>query len=224
MSALVRHPVCARLYARQVGHAEERGLRDRRRQLLAGLRGGVLEIGAGTGANLAHYPASVAHVVAVEPEPYLRRQLTQIAATTRVSASVLDAAGEDLPLESASFDAAVCSLVLCSVADAERVLAEVRRVLRPDGELRFLEHVASGHGWRRRLQRAADATVWPLVSGGCHLGRDTAQLIERAGFTVTDCERFEFHIPPLDPPKTHVLGRARVAALTEVDASRRVAA
>jgi hypothetical protein len=84
-------------------------------------------------------------------------------------------------------------------------------VLRPDGELRFLEHVASSRPAIRAVQRGADATVWPRLSGGCHLGRETDRLTEEAGFAIESCERFTFRIPSLDPPKMHVLGVARSA-------------
>ena len=189
--------------------AEALGLADRRRDLLTGLSGRVLEIGAGTGTNLRHYPAEVAEVVVVEPERYLRARLSEAAASAALAVAVVDAAAERLPLEDSSFDAAVASLVLCSVVDPARALAELSRVLRPSGELRFLEHVASPHAGRRRAQRVADATVWPWLSGGCHLGRETTTLLTRAGFVIERDERFAFGIPPLDPPKTHVLGVAR---------------
>ena len=122
---------------------------------------------------------------------------------------VLDAVAEQLPFTTAAFDAAVASLVLCSVADAATALAQIHRVLRPEGELRFFEHVASPRRAPRALQRAADATVWPRLSGGCRLARHTDRLIEQAGFAIERCERFTFRIPPLDPPKTHILGVAR---------------
>ena len=205
----VRHPLCARLYAQQAARAEDLGLAERRRSLLEGLAGRVLEIGAGTGTNLPHYPPAVTEVVAIEPEPYLRSRLTQAAAMAPRAVAVVDAAAEQLPIEDGTFDAAVCCLVLCSVADPGRALAELRRVLLPGAELRFLEHVASPRPVRRRVQRAADATLWPRLSGGCHLGRDTMRVIADAGFAIQREERFAFGIPPLDPPKTHVLGVAR---------------
>jgi len=99
--------------------------------------------------------------------------------------------------------------MLCSVADVPTALAELHRVLRADGELRFFEHVASPHRALRALQRAADATVWPRLSGGCHVARATDRLIETTGFAIERCERFTFRVPPLDPPKTHILGVAR---------------
>ena len=124
---------------------------------------------------------------------------------------VVDALAEAAPGRGRRFDAAVASLTLCSIGDVERALAELHRVVRPDGELRFFEHVASPRRAARALQRAADATVWPRLSGGCHLARDTDRLIEAAGFEIVRCERFAFRIPPLDPPKTHIIGVARRA-------------
>jgi len=207
----VDHPVCARLYARQSVQAERVGFAERRAQLLEGLTGRVLEIGAGNGLNFRHYPATVDEVVAVEPERHLRELAVMSAANAPVPVQNVDALAEELPAADAAFDAAVASLTLCSIGDVERALAELHRVVRPDGELRFFEHVASPRGAVRALQRVADATVWPRVAGGCHLARDTGRLIEEAGFEIVRCERFAFGIPPLDPPKTHIIGVARRA-------------
>ena len=209
MTARVEHPLCARLYVRQSEQAERLGLARRRSQLLEGLSGKVLEVGAGNGLNFAHYPASVSELVAVEPEPHLRAHAERAAREAPIAVTVVDAVAEALPFEDGAFDAAVASLMLCSVTDVDVALAELHRVLRSDGELRFFEHVASSHGGLRTLQRAADATIWPRLSGGCHLARETDSLIEAAGFAIERCERFSFRIPPLDPPKTHVTGVAR---------------
>jgi ubiquinone/menaquinone biosynthesis C-methylase UbiE len=209
MPARVEHPLCARLYVRQSEQAERLGLAARRAQLLDGLAGKVLEVGAGNGLNFPHYPAAVTELVAVEPEPHLREHARRAAAEAPVPVTVVDAVAEELPLPAAEFDAAVASLMLCSVTDPRAALAELHRVLRPEGELRFFEHVASPQRPLRTLQRAADATVWPRLSGGCHLARETDRLIESAGFAIERCERFTFRIPPLDPPKTHILGVAR---------------
>jgi SAM-dependent methyltransferase len=189
-SATVSHPLCARLYAKQAEAAESRGLADQRRRMLAGLAGHVVEIGAGNGLNFAHYPDSVTMVHAFEPDPYLRALAIRAA-------------------ENASVDAAVTSLVLCSVKDVVRAVAELHRVVRPGGELRFNEHVASAQPLRRVLQRTADATVWPTLSGGCHLGRDTEKAFEDSGFRIEHVERFVFSVSALDPPKSHILGTAR---------------
>lgn len=174
-----------------------------------GLSGRVVEVGAGNGLNFGHYPAAVTELIAVEPEPHLREHAERAARQTAVPITVVHAVAEELPFPDASFDAAVTSLMLCSVADVPAALVELHRVLRPGGELRFFEHVASPHTAWRTLQRTADATVWPRLSGGCHLARETDGAIESAGFAIERCERFTFRIPPLDPPKTHVLGVAR---------------
>jgi len=207
--ATVSHPLCARLYVKQAEVAESKGLADQRRRMLAGLAGQVVEIGAGNGLNFAHYPESVTMVHAFEPEPYLRALAQQAAETAAVQVSVGEAIAEHLALEDASVDAAVASLVLCSVKDVVRAVAELHRVVRAGGELRFNEHVASEHPFRRALQRAADATLWPTLSGGCQLGRDTGKTLEDGGFRIERCERFVFSVAAVDPPKTHILGTAR---------------
>jgi SAM-dependent methyltransferase len=205
----VDHPLCARLYARQSQQAERLGLAARRAQLLDGVAGRVLEVGAGNGLNFAHYPASVTEVIAAEPERHLRALALEAAREAPIPVHVVDAVAERLPFEAGDFDAVVLSLVLCSVVDVEAALEEVHRVLRPGGELRFFEHIASPRTSLRAVQRSADATLWPRVSGGCHLARESDRLIEAAGFEIERCARFGFRIPPLDPPKTHVLGVAR---------------
>jgi SAM-dependent methyltransferase len=220
----VDHPLCARLYARQSEQAERLGLAARRTQLLDGLTGRVIEIGADNGLNFSHYPASVTEVVATEPERHLRALAERTAPGAPVPVTVVDALAENLPWPDGAFDAAVASLVLCSVENVQAALAELRRVLRPGGELRFFEHVASPRPTARAVQRAADVIVWPRLSGGCHLARETDRLIEAAGFAIESCERFTFRIPPLDPPKTHVLGVARCARQAPGHAADRSAA
>lgn len=205
----VSHPLCARLYAKQSEAAESRGLADQRRRMLSGLAGEVVEIGAGTGLNFFHYPQAVTVVHAFEPDPYLRGLAARAADDAAVPVKVADAVAEGLPLEDASVDAAVASLVLCSVRDPGRAIAELHRVVRPGGELRFNEHVAAQHSLRKALQRTADATVWPTISGGCHLGRETKAALEEGGFRLERAERFEFSVSALDLKKTHILGTAR---------------
>jgi ubiquinone/menaquinone biosynthesis C-methylase UbiE len=203
------HPVFARVYERVAAIAERRGSDEHRRKLLAGLTGRVVEVGAGSGANFAHYPTTVSEVVAVEPERYLRELAQREAAKAPVSVTVADGAADQLPGEPGSFDAGVAALVLCTVPDQERALAELFRVIRPGGQLRFYEHVIAHPKWESRFQRLADATVWPHVAGGCHLARDTTSGIERAGFVIQTCERFPFSPAPFLPPDPHILGMAR---------------
>ena len=201
------HPVFARVFARLIDCAEPT-LTEYRRDLVAGLEGRVAEIGAGTGASFSHYPPGVHELVAVEPEPYLRGRAVDTARAATVPVRVVDGTAEALPLETEGFDAVVASLVLCSVPDLAAALAEIRRVLRQGGELRFWEHVAARPGsGLRRLQRAADA-VWPRLGGGCHTARDTVSAIEAAGFTVERLREFDLHRGPTRP---HVLGIARKA-------------
>ncbi|MEU6018030.1 class I SAM-dependent methyltransferase [Streptomyces sp. NPDC047515] len=186
----VHHPVFARFYARMSVAAETgAGLAAVRSELLAGLSGRVVEIGAGNGLNFAHYPPAVSEVVAVEPERVLRQLAVRSALRAGIPVDVVPGTAEALPVKSEAFDGAVTSLVLCTVRSVERSLAEIVRVLRPGGELRFFEHVRADDRAMAAVQRALDHTVWPLVTGGCHTARDTLAAIERAGFVVESYRR-----------------------------------
>lgn len=205
----VHHPVFARLYARLSPRMDEEGMAEQRRALLQGLAGEVIEVGAGNGLNFPHYPQTVTRVLAVEPESHLRALAERAAARAPVAVEVVGGRAEDLPAPDASFDAAVASLVLCSVGDPAAALGEVRRVLRPGGQLRFLEHVRAGTAGLARVQRVLDATVWPWFAGGCHAGRDTLAAIEGAGLAVEQVHRFRFpetRVP--SPTSPHVRGVA----------------
>jgi len=202
------HPVFARLYARVRPRLDEQGVGEHRRRLVDGLAGQVVEIGAGDGGNFAHYPAGVTSVVAVEPEPYLRAKAERSAAIAPVRVEVVNGTAERLPLADGSVDAAVTSLVLCSVPDQAVALAEAFRVLRPGGELRFYEHVAADAGRLNGVQKILDATIYPPLAGGCHLRRDTAAAITSAGFTITTLDRFNFPPTGPNPAAPHILGRA----------------
>ena len=205
----VHHPLFARTFVRVRPAMDAGGVLEHRRRLLAGLSGRVLEVGAGDGANFMHYPPKVDQVLAVEPEPYLRGRAQRSAAAVRVPVTVMDGVAERLPVPDGAVDAAVASLVLCSVADQAAALRELRRVVRPGGQLRFYEHVRADTAPLRAIQALLDATVWPHVVGGCHTGRDTVAAIERAGFRIDaiDWVRFpEFRIPL--PTSLHALGVA----------------
>jgi SAM-dependent methyltransferase len=202
----IDNPFFARLWKVISAHEPE-SMRELRRENLAGLSGRVLEVGAGTGSNFVHYPTTVEEVVALEPEPRLNPIACQTATTAPVPVTVMDCTVEDLESGDA-FDAVVCSLVLCSVADQKNDLQQLFSQLRPGGELRYLEHVASG-GMRGRFQQIADATVWPRLAGNCHTHRDTEAAIANAGF-VRQSARRDWTLPawvPM-PVSEHALGCA----------------
>lgn len=206
----LERPRFARMYLKAAKTAEQRGATEHRHRLLEGLAGTVVEVGAGHGLNFPHYPATVTEVTAVEPEPTLRAQATEATAGAPVPVRVLAGVADDLPLEDASVDAAVASLVLCSVPDQGRALAELRRVLRPGGELRFYEHVIPNCQPKRLLLQAVDHSgLWPRIAGGCHPARDTAAAIERAGFEIQRSERIMFAASRLEPSIPYILGSAR---------------
>jgi SAM-dependent methyltransferase len=208
----VHHPLFARFYTKLSEAADERaGVGAHREELLAGLEGRVVEVGAGNGLNFSRYPATVSQVVAVEPESHLRKLAVEAALHAPVPVEVVSGSALSLPLPGESCDAAVCSLVLCSLPDVSRALLELRRVLRPGGELRFYEHgLAEGRRRTMRVQRALDRTVWPHLFGGCHTGRDPVGEIGAAGFTDVSFRRLL--VPkegPTLPTSFHVLGSAR---------------
>ena len=183
---------------------DRHGAAEHRRRLLQGLSGRVVEVGAGDGANFALYPASVTEVVAVEPEPYLRARAEEAAGAVAVPVRVVDGTSTSIPLADASVDAGVASLVLCSVPDQAAALAELRRVIRPGGELRFYEHVIARRPRHAKLFRLADNSgVWPKLGAGCHLSRETDKEIARAGFEIERMRPLSFNGLP------HVLGVAR---------------
>jgi ubiquinone/menaquinone biosynthesis C-methylase UbiE len=197
---------------RMAAGAEARGAAEHRRRLLEGLSGKVHELGAGHGLNFQHYPAEVGEVIAIEPEPTLRSRASEAATgpDVRVPVRVLAGVADELPLETASVDAAVASLVLCSVPDQDRALAELHRVVRPGGELRFYEHVIPLRQPKRFVLQALDHSgVWPLVAGGCHPARDTGAAIERGGFEIQRSERLMFAASRFEPSIPFILGVAR---------------
>jgi SAM-dependent methyltransferase len=200
------HPVFAALYDPVGASAERRWMGERRRRLLTGARGAVLEIGGGTGANLAHY-RDVDRVTIAEPDPFMRSRIGPKLEDARVPVEVSSAGAEALPFPDGSFDTVVSTLVMCTVPDQAAVLDEVRRVLRPGGRLLFIEHVRAAGSmarWQDRLE-----PLWRRLLGGCHPNRDTVAAIEEAGFEI---ETFESFYPP-DPLSSltpHVQGSATV--------------
>lgn len=214
--ASIRHPLFARFYSRLVVPMMRRSGADAHRErLVSGLSGTVVEVGCGPGDNFALYPSEVTSVVAVEPEPFLRARAGEAAAAATGEpgrVGVVEGTADALPVADGSADAVVFSLVLCSVHDVPAALAEARRVLRPGGEIRVLEHVAAPDSPRmRRVQHALDATLWPRMFGGCHTGRDTAAAVTDAGFAWTEMERFVFPEGARGPEAHSIIGRATVA-------------
>ena len=200
------HPIFAALYDPVGASAERRWMCGRRRRLLAGARGAVLEIGGGTGANLAHY-RDVDRVTIAEPDPFMRNRIGPKLEDARVPVEVSAAGAEALPFPDGSFDTVVSTLVLCTVPDQEAALDEVRRVLRPGGRLLFIEHVraaGSAARWQDRLE-----PLWRRLLGGCHPNRDTIAAIEEAGFEI---ETFESFHPPIAFSRLtpHVQGSATI--------------
>ena len=164
---------------------ERAGLAERREGLLRTATGRVLEIGGGTGANLPFYGAGVAELLIAEPEEAMARRLERKLRGYRIPTCVLRAPAEQLPLETGSFDYVVSTLVLCTVADSGRALAEVRRVLKPQGQLLFIEHVRSDNSklacWQDRLRRP-----WAWIGHGCQCNRPTVESIRAAGFSIVE--------------------------------------
>jgi ubiquinone/menaquinone biosynthesis C-methylase UbiE len=154
-----------------------------RRRGLAKAEGCVLEIGIGSGLNLPHYGDAVRHVIGLEPSPRLLRMARRVAATGASCVELVQGSADAIPLENESVDTIVSTWTLCSVPDVEGALGEVRRVLKHDGRLLFVEHGLSSDSRVRRWQDRL-TPVWKRIAGGCHLNRPIIQLIEGAGFRV----------------------------------------
>jgi ubiquinone/menaquinone biosynthesis C-methylase UbiE len=196
-------------YDRMLAGAEDAGLRERRHDLLAKANGRVLEIGAGTGLNLPHYPEDVEEIVFTEPEEPMARRLTRKLADAGRRGQVISAPAEELPFEDDSFDTVVCTLVLCTVTDPQRALSEIARVLRPGGQFLFLEHVRAEDPKLARWQDRV-ATPWRWFGNGCNCNRPTPSLIQDSALSLEEIERGDFpKAPPIVRPLA--VGRARAA-------------
>jgi SAM-dependent methyltransferase len=177
----------AALYNPFLWFGEKRGMASLRRGLLAEARGAVLEIGAGTGLNLPHYPADLDSLVLAEPGERIGSHIDLGRGPTGVPARLERAPAEELPFDDASFDTVVSTLVLCTVSDPGRAVAEVARVLRPGGRLLFLEHVRAEPGWRQTMQRRS-VGPWAAFADGCQCDRKTLATIE-ARMRIAKVER-----------------------------------
>lgn len=183
----VYHPVHAFLYDPFMEVVDRAGMAGRRRRLLAEARGQVVEIGGGTGRNLPHY-RGVDRVVVVEPDAAMRRRLLARLPTAAVPVELHESGLEDCGLPDGFADTVVSTLVLCTVPSLEAALGDIRRLLKPDGRLLFLEHVKAP-GWAGRVQSAI-TPAWSRTAGaGCHLDRSTLDAMRTAGFAITDCRR-----------------------------------
>jgi ubiquinone/menaquinone biosynthesis C-methylase UbiE len=200
----------AAIYDRMLAGVEKAGLRDRRALLLQSARGKVLEIGAGTGANLPLYGPSVEALTVTEPEPAMARRLAKRLREQSRNVDLIEAGAERLPLPDGQFDTVVSTLVLCTVADPPRALREIWRVLKPGGQLLFIEHVRSEEPrlakWQDRLNG-----INRIVAHGCNCNRATLDAIEQAGFTLRSLDKGQLaKAPPFVRPL--VIGAAIKAA------------
>jgi ubiquinone/menaquinone biosynthesis C-methylase UbiE len=200
--------VFAAIYDRSLSGAEKAGLRDRRVQLLAAANGRVLEIAAGTGLNLPHYPSSLEELVLSEPEEPMAKRLARRLADSGRSGRVVRAPADALPFADDYFDTVVSTLVLCTVPDQEKALAEIGRVLRPGGQLLFLEHVRSDSPSLARWQDRVTG-IWKRIGHGCHPNRATAAAIARSGLELDGVEEGDF---PKAPPIVRPLVSGRAVA------------
>ncbi len=198
--------VFAALYDRIImRRGEQRTMQKLRRELVANARGRTLEIGAGTGANIPHYPDGIDALLLAEPFEPMRRRLERKLGESRSSARTLDASAEALPVDDESVDTVVSTLVLCTVDFPDRALAEIARVLRPEGQLLYVEHVRSHSPriarWQDRLE-----TPWRHFAAGCRCNRDTIASIGAAGFWSEHRDARWQGVPPIVAPL--VTGRA----------------
>lgn len=196
-----------RLFAWMLAHGNksyERAIAERKRTLFAGIDGEVLELGAGTGVNLQYYPPGI-HWTGIEPNPFMHAYLRAAAQTANIEVQLLGLHGDKIDIADETIDAAVSTLVLCSVPNPAATIAEIRRVLKPGGKFYFIEHVAapSGSGLIK-LQRFVKP-LWKIIGDGCNTDRDTNRLIEQAGFSNVSYESFRAQLPIVSP---HVAGIA----------------
>ncbi len=211
MSGRLYHATWGRLFAAAydliLRSAERAGLAARRAELLSRAAGRTIELGAGTGLNIEHYPEAVTELVLTEPHAQMAKQLRERVRISPLEAEVIEVPAESLPVADDSFDTVVLTLVLCTVPNPEAALGEVERVLRPGGTVLFLEHVRSEDPsvarWQDRLHRP-----WRFIGHGCNCNRDTLATIDATGLELADVEHGEMpKAPPILRPL--VIGSAR---------------
>lgn len=203
------HPIFARVYDWLLESVEKGGLRDRRRELLAGASGATLELGAGTGHNLPHYPDGVTRLVLTEPDPHMAKRLRkQVEESGRAHVEVVEAGAESLPFGDDEFDTVIATLVFCTIPDPEAAMAEVARVLKPGGRMLFLEHVRADGGrlgrWQDRLN-----PVQNFCFGGCNLNRRTADSLNASGLEIEELRTDEMPKQAGPLVKPMIVGTAR---------------
>ncbi|MGA8460923.1 MAG: class I SAM-dependent methyltransferase [Streptosporangiaceae bacterium] len=187
------------------GPAERAGLREQRHDLLTQATGATIEIGAGTGLNLPHYPPAVTRLALIEPDPHMSRRLRRRAARSGRDAEIGSATADRLPFPDASFDTAVVTFTLCSVPDEQVALREITRVLAPGGRLLFLEHVRSADP---HIAAKQDKAPFPYPLIGCHPNRDTLREIKASPLAVESVRAGELpKTPEIERPM--IMGTAR---------------
>lgn len=177
-------------YDRFMAKAEEACLKDWRQELLKQVSGDVLEIGAGTGANIEFYPDSVTKLVLIEPDKHMRKLLkANVKKSNLINISIANGMAEQIKADDESFDFVVASLVCCSLTNLDAGLLEIRRILKPGGGLVFLEHVAATDGTKRKRWQNRINPIWRRLNGNCHLNRETELAILSAGFRIDQIKR-----------------------------------
>jgi len=190
------HPHLATNYERLLALPEQLLLGRLRRTVVGPAVGQVLEIGAGTGANLCYYNNSVEQVTLTEPDPYMLWQAAEKARGLNHRLQLVQCPAEKLPFADHAFDTVVVTLVLCTVMDQAATFAELQRVLKPGGTVRFLEHVRSTSAWAAQLQDRL-TPLWRRCAAGCHLNRSTAEMMQAAGFNIVQLQRKSLPLLPL---------------------------
>jgi ubiquinone/menaquinone biosynthesis C-methylase UbiE len=190
------HKWFAAIYDRMLASEEKKFLGAIRAEMLKDVTGNVLEIGAGTGVNFQYYQPG-AQVTATEPDPYMLERAKKRASEAKVAIELRQVAAEELPFPDASFDFVIVTLVLCSVSDPRKVLSEIKRVLKPGGELRLYEHVRYQNPIGA-LSQDLISPAWQWFGAGCHPNRNTARYLREAGFELSDVQMHK-HLPPIPP-------------------------